>query len=176
MFGIPGERTGADADPDPESAVMTGVVLVAARGGDRGLVTGNGAGVPGRENGVGGHARGPVRVRRSGLRDRDPGIGREARDRGQGRVTGPKGRTGRADVTEEMTGTASKMSPTPRVVSTAMTGWISRGRTSTAMKGALEITTITKGSPSTPTMETMDRMLIKKGENVGFFTCKILCW
>ena len=69
-----------------------------------GLVTGNGAGVPGRENGVGGHARGPVRVRRSGLRDRDPGIEREARDRGQGRVTGPKGRTGRADVTEEMTG------------------------------------------------------------------------
>ena len=104
MFGIPGERTGADADPDPESAVMTGVVLVVDRGGDQDLVTGNGAGVPGRENGVGGHARGPVRVRRSGLRDRDPGIGREARDRGQGRVTGPKGRTGRADVTEEMTG------------------------------------------------------------------------
>jgi len=181
MFGILGARMVAAAAPDHENVALTGVVLVPARGADQGRVSGNEADVPGRENGVGGRARGPVRVRRSDRRGRVPRTGREARDLDRSRVTGLRGRTGRAGVNEEMTGSASKMSLTPREVSTATTGWTSRGRSSKAAKGAVEIMTNTSGSPSTPTMEMVDHTLTKKGETAYFFTFSeiglgVFCW
>ena len=80
-------------------------------------MTGNEAGAPGRENGVVGRALGPGRVRRSDLRGRDPRTGRGARDLlGQGRVTGLRGRTGRAGVTEEMTGMLYEIDNTLMIV------------------------------------------------------------
>jgi len=168
MFGILGVRMVAAAAPDPETVAWTGVVLVAARGGDQGHVTGNEAGDPGRENGAVGRVRGPVRVTRSDQRGRDPRTGRGARGPGQGRGTDPRGRTGRAGENEEMTGTASKMSQIPRVVSTDTTVRTSRGRSSMVMKGAVEIMTNMRGNPSTPTMEMVDRTITKKGDNVFF--------
>lgn len=112
----------AVVDPDPETETVAWTVLVVDHGGDLGHVIGNEAGALGRGNGVGGRALGPVRARKNGRRGHDRRTVREARDPGQGHEIGPRGRTGQADVTEETTGMASKMSPTRKVVSTATTG------------------------------------------------------
>ena len=71
---------------------------------------GNEAGALDQGNGVGDRARGPVPARKSGRRGHDRRTVREARDPGQGHEIGPRGRTDRADVTEETTGKLKQVS------------------------------------------------------------------